>query len=96
MERRERIQYPDCRTHMRVVEVDSEHTMPGKQMLLYGDTATRFQLWDAIHSLDYFASHPMVDATRLGSTGHALEGRTPTKLLSAADERLGAAAVSMG
>jgi hypothetical protein len=27
------------------IDVDAEHTVPGMQMLLYGDTATRFQLW---------------------------------------------------
>jgi len=92
----ERIQYPDSTgTHTRLSDVDAEHTVPGKQMLLYGDTATRFQLWDAIRSLDYLASLPMVNAKLLGSTGHS-GGGTLTMLLSAADERLRAAAVSMG
>ena len=27
------------------IDVDAEHTVPGMQMLLDGDTATRFQLW---------------------------------------------------
>jgi dienelactone hydrolase len=92
----ERIQYPDSSgTHTRLDDVDSEHSVPGKQMLLYGDTATRFQLWDSIRSLDYLASLPIVDAKRMGSTGHS-GGGTLTMLLSAADERLSAAAVSMG
>ena len=92
----ERIQYPDSSgTHTRLQDVDSEHTVPGKQMLLYGDTATRFQLWDAIRSLDYLSSLPVVNAKRLGSTGHS-GGGTLTMLLAAADERLASAAVSMG
>jgi len=92
----ERIQYPDSTgTHTRLSDVDSEHTVPGMQMLLYGDTATRFQLWDSIRSLDYLASLPMVDAKRLGSTGHS-GGGTLTMLLAAADERLAAAAPCMG
>jgi dienelactone hydrolase len=92
----ERIQYPDSSgLHTRLQDVDSEHTVPGKQMLLFGDTATRFQLWDAIRSLDYLISLPMVNAKRVGSTGHS-GGATITMLLSAADERLAAAAPCMG
>jgi len=92
----ERVQYPDSSgTHTRLEDVDSEHTVPGKQMLLYGDTATRFQLWDSIRSLDYLTSLPIVNPKRVGSTGHS-GGGTLTMLLSAADERLATAAVSMG
>lgn len=92
----ERIAYPDSTgTHTRLQDVDSEHTVPGKQMLLYGDTSTRYQLWDAIRSLDYLTSLAMVDAKRVASTGHS-GGGTLTMLLAAADERLAAAAPSMG
>ncbi len=92
----ERIQYPDSSgMHTRLQDVDSEHTVPGRQMLLFGDTATRFQLWDAVRSLDYLTSLPMVNAKRVGSTGHS-GGATITMLLSAADERLAAAASCMG
>jgi dienelactone hydrolase len=92
----ERIQYPDSTgTHTRLQDTDSEHTVPGKQMLLYGDTSTRFQLWDAIRSLDYLLSLPIVDPKRVGTTGHS-GGGTLTMLLSGADQRLAAAAVCMG
>lgn len=92
----ERVAYPDSSgIRSRLLNVDAEHTMPGKQMLLYGDTATRFQLWDAVRSLDYLASHPAVDPKRLGSTGHS-GGGTLTMLLSAADQRVAAAAPCMG
>jgi dienelactone hydrolase len=92
----ERIQYPDSSgTHTRLQDSDSEHTVPGKQMLLFGDTATRFQLWDAIRSLDYLISLPIVDPKRVGTTGHS-GGGTLTMLLSGADQRLAAAAVCMG
>ena len=92
----ERIQYPDSSgTQTRLQDVDSEHTVPGKQMLLFGDTATRFQLWDSIRSLDYLTSLPVVNAKRVGSTGHS-GGGTLTMLLSCADDRLAAAAPCMG
>jgi cephalosporin-C deacetylase-like acetyl esterase len=79
----------------RLPSADDEHTVPGRQMLLTGETATGFQLWDAMRSLDVLASHPSVDPRRLASTGQS-GGGTLTMLLAAADERLSAAAVSCG
>ena len=47
-----------------------EHSRPGKQMLLVGDSATRMHAWDAVRSLDVLAStrssmpsvsHPLVN-----------------------------------
>ena len=92
----ERVYYPDStgrRTRLR--SADDEHTVPGKQMLLTGDSAVRMQVWDAVRSLDYLAAHPMVDAKRLASTGQS-GGGTVTMLLMAADDRLAAAAVMSG
>ncbi|HEY2017223.1 MAG TPA: acetylxylan esterase, partial [Bryobacteraceae bacterium] len=72
-----------------------EHTTPGRQMLLAGETATGAMLWDAIRSLDVLASHPQVDPKRLASTGQS-GGATLTMILAAMDDRLAAAAVSSG
>jgi dienelactone hydrolase len=92
----ERIYYPDATGHRsRLGSADEEHTLPGRQMLLVGTTATNFQLWDAIRSLDYLASHPMVDPKRLASAGQS-GGATLTMLLAAVDDRLQAAAVMSG
>ncbi|MFN7921908.1 MAG: prolyl oligopeptidase family serine peptidase [Bryobacteraceae bacterium] len=92
----ERTYYPrEGGTLTRLSSADEEHTLPGKQMLLVGDTSTRFQVWDAIRSLDYLASHPLVDPKRLASTGNS-GGGTLTMLLIAADDRLACAAVSCG
>ncbi|HYI97076.1 MAG TPA: acetylxylan esterase [Bryobacteraceae bacterium] len=79
----------------RLGSADDEHTRPGKQMLLVGDTATRMQAWDAVRSLDVLASHPLVDKTRLGSTGQS-GGGTLTMFLTAVDNRLASAAISCG
>ena len=79
----------------RLDSADDEHTRPGKQMLLVGDTATRMQTWDAVRSLDVLASHPLVDPKRLASTGQS-GGGTLTMFLIAVDDRLAAAAVSSG
>jgi dienelactone hydrolase len=93
----ERVYYPDSTgVHTRLAGgSDGEHTVPGKQMLLAGTTCTQFQLWDAIRSLDYLAAHPLVDRTKLASTGQS-GGATLTMLLSAVDDRLKAAAVFSG
>jgi dienelactone hydrolase len=92
----ERIYYPDSsRVKTRLASSDDEHTVPGKQMLLVGDTSTRLQVWDAVRSLDYLAAHPMVDPKRLGSSGNS-GGGTLTMLLAAVDDRLAAAVVSSG
>ena len=92
----ERIYYPGpSGTQSRLRSCDDEHTVPGKQFLLFGDSSTRFQLWDAIRSLDYLVSLPEVDPKRVGSVGHS-GGGTLTMLLAAADQRLAAAAVCMG
>jgi cephalosporin-C deacetylase-like acetyl esterase len=74
---------------------DNEHTLPGRQMLLLGETATGMQLWDAIRSLDVLAAHPQVDAKRIATTGQS-GGATLTMMLAAADDRLAAAAECSG
>jgi len=92
----ERIYYPDSSgTRTRLRSADDEHTTPGKQLLLLGDTSSRVQVWDAMRSLDYLAAHPLVDPKRLASTGQS-GGGTLTMLLAAADDRLAAAVVCAG
>ena len=92
----ERVYYPDAANRRtRLASSDDEHTTPGKQMLLTGDSATRMQAWDAVRSLDYLASHPLADPKRLASTGQS-GGGTQTMHLIAADDRLAAAVVCSG
>lgn len=92
----ERVYYPNASlTRTRLFSSDDEHTVPGKQMLLAGDTSSRVQVWDAIRSLDYLAAHPLVDPKRLASTGQS-GGGTLTMLLAAVDDRLAAAVVCSG
>lgn len=90
----ERTYYPGPNpARTRLGSADDEHTEPGRQMLLLGDSSTRLQTWDAVRSLDYLASLPMVDRARLASTGQA-GGGTNTMLLAAVDDRLACAAIA--
>lgn len=91
----ERIYYPGADGMTRLDSADGEHTYPGKQMLPIGHTASRFQLRDAVRSLDYLASRPEVDVKRLASTGQS-GGATLTMMLACVDDRLAAAAVCSG
>jgi dienelactone hydrolase len=92
----ERIYYPAGSSPSRSrLGADEEHTYPGRQMILKGITSTRLQTWDAMRSLDYLASNPLVDPQRLASTGQS-GGGTTTMLLAAVDDRLAAAAPCCG
>ncbi len=86
---------PDSSNLTRLDSADTEHTLPGKQLILAGDTSTRMQTWDAVRSLDVLASHPLVDPKRLASTGNS-GGGTLTMLLMAVDDRLACASVACG
>jgi dienelactone hydrolase len=87
----ERTYYPGSSPSRSRLGADEEHTYPGRQMILKGMTSTRLQTWDSVRSLDYLASHPLVDPQRLASTGQS-GGGTTTMLLAAVDDRLAAAA----
>jgi cephalosporin-C deacetylase-like acetyl esterase len=90
----ERTYYPNRETGLTSLgSADNEHTLPGKQLLLVGDSSTRLQAWDAVRSLDVLAAHPLVDPKRLASTGQS-GGGTLTMLLAAVDDRLACAAIT--
>jgi cephalosporin-C deacetylase-like acetyl esterase len=92
----ERTNYPQPNGwRTRLGSADDEHTVPGRQMLLTGETSTGMQLWDAVRSLDVLAARPEVDPKRLASTGNS-GGGTLTMMLAAVDDRLAVAAVSSG
>ncbi len=82
-------QHPGCLRSTRNIR------MPGRQMLLVGDSATRMHAWDAVRSLDVLASHPLVDPKRIGAAGQS-GGATTTMFLSAVDDRVAAAVVCSG
>ena len=71
----------------------TEHTMSGIGALLVGWSCASFRIWDGIRSIDYLASRPEVDPTKLGCTGNS-GGGTLTSYLMAIDDRIAVAAPS--
>jgi len=71
---------------------DSEHAMAGLQEVLLGQSLARYFIWDGIRGLDYLASLPEVDASRLGVTGNS-GGGTLTTYISMLDARVKAASI---
>ncbi|MFO0887621.1 MAG: acetylxylan esterase [Isosphaeraceae bacterium] len=71
----------------------TEHTLIGTGALLVGESAATYRIWDGIRSLDYLASRPEIDASKLGCTGVS-GGGTLTSYLMALDDRILAAAPS--
>lgn len=69
------------------------HTILGVSCIPLGTNFAQFRIWDGMRALDYLASRPEVDATRLGCTGNS-GGGTLTCYLMALDERIGCAAPS--
>ena len=76
-------------THLHVFQPsrcrNEEHTFPGRQMLLKGITSTRLQTWDAVRSLDYLASHSLVQTAGLDRT---IGRRHEHDAVAAVDDRL--------
>ncbi|WP_165221272.1 alpha/beta hydrolase family protein [Aquisphaera insulae] len=70
-----------------------EHTLVGTGAILVGRQAASYRVWDGIRALDYLASRPEIDATRLGCTGNS-GGGTLTSYLMALDDRIAVAAPS--
>ena len=69
------------------------HMMATTGSILLGRNAAHFRIWDGIRSLDYLASRPEIDATKIGCSGNS-GGGTLTSYLMALDDRIQAAAPS--
>lgn len=67
------------------------HSFHGRRETLWAFGPLGLQLWDSIRAVDFVASLPEVDPTRIGATG-ASGGGTQTFLLAAVDDRIAYAA----
>jgi dienelactone hydrolase len=90
----ERVQKLDERGKPAIREGSTtEHTTAGIGALLVGRQAATYRIWDGMRALDYLASRPEIDPTKLGCTGNS-GGGTMTAYLMALDPRIAVAAPS--
>ncbi|XOV93750.1 MAG: acetylxylan esterase [Bacteroidota bacterium] len=88
----ERIEYFDTNTGKSTVGgPTSEHTYPGLQTYLVGESINKYFIWDGIRAIDYLATRKEVDMDRIGITGRS-GGGTQSVFIAAFDERVKAAA----
>lgn len=64
-----------------------EHILTGAQSQLIGQGLARYFIWDAMRSVDYLASRPEVDASRIGAAGCS-GGGALTTFIGALDPRI--------
>lgn len=68
-----------------------EHSYPGAQLFMTGDSMANFMIWDGIRAVDYLETRKEVDSDRIGATGRS-GGGTQSAYLAAFDERIKAVA----
>lgn len=68
-----------------------EHSYPGAQVLLTGDSMAKYFIWDGIRAVDYLLTREEVDPARLGIHGRS-GGGTQSALIGAFDDRIKAVA----
>lgn len=72
-----------------------EHSMPGQELVLLGQTLTEYFVWDGMRAIDFLLTRPEVDPQKIGCAGHS-GGGTMTKFISVADPRVQCAAILEG
>lgn len=88
----ERIEYFNAETGKSTVGgPTSEHTYPGLQTFLTGESVNKYFIWDGIRAVDYLSTRKEVDMDRIGITGRS-GGGTQSVFISAFDDRIKAAA----
>lgn len=93
----ERIEYPGSRPGQTAIGGGgtSEHEYAGRRLILLGANFGLFRAWDGIRGIDYLLTRAEVDPERIGCCGQS-GGGTLTQFLSALDNRIRVAVVSMG
>jgi cephalosporin-C deacetylase-like acetyl esterase len=88
----ERLQYYNSKTDKSRFRWPSyEHSYPGAQLFITGNTMANYFIWDGIRAVDYLLTRKEVDPNRLGITGRS-GGGTQSAYIAAFDDRIKAAA----
>jgi cephalosporin-C deacetylase-like acetyl esterase len=84
----ERLQYYNSETHKSIFKYPSyEHSYPGAQLFITGNTLARNFIWDGIRAVDYLLTRKEVDPERIGITGRS-GGGTQSAFIAAFDNRI--------
>ncbi|GAA4729121.1 alpha/beta hydrolase family protein [Flavisolibacter ginsenosidimutans] len=88
----ERLQYYNSKTNKSRFKWPSyEHSYPGAQLFITGNTLANYFIWDGIRAVDYLLTRKEVDGGRIGITGRS-GGGTQSAYIAAFDDRIKAAA----
>jgi cephalosporin-C deacetylase-like acetyl esterase len=88
----ERLQYYNSKTNKSRFRWPSyEHSYPGAQLFITGNTMANYFIWDGIRAVDYLLTRREVDPNRIGITGRS-GGGTQSAYIAAFDDRIKAAA----
>lgn len=88
----ERLQYLDITTGKSMIGGPvAEHSYPGAQEFLAGNSQAKYMIWDGMRALDYLLTRKEVDPQQIGITGRS-GGGTQSAYIAAIDERIKAAA----
>lgn len=84
----ERLQYYNTSTGKSRFRWPSyEHSYPGAQLFITGNTLARNFIWDGIRAVDYLLTRREVDGSRIGITGRS-GGGTQSAYIAAFDDRI--------
>lgn len=88
----ERLEYLDTETGGSLLGgATKEHSYPGAQAFISGNSQARHMIWDGIRAVDYLLTRQEVDPERIGITGRS-GGGTQASYIAAVDDRIHAAA----
>lgn len=88
----ERLEYFDRSTgKSEIGGPTSEHSYPGGQAYITGNSQAKIMIWDGIRAVDYLLTRDDIDHARIGITGRS-GGGTQSAFIAAYDDRIYAAA----